>query len=135
MAINGATFAFRRRAMGITKKEAARRLEVPKDVVVDWEAGRVRVPADVSSTVENWWSAFVNRVAIAVEGTMDMIEEHGLEGFEGAVLTAYRTPEAHAAAEGDGETLFEHSAVVEAIMIALAAQGVQAKIEWRRGNG
>ena len=121
--------------MGITKKEAARRLEVPKDVVVDWEAGRVRVPADVSSTVENWWSAFVNRVAIAVNGTLDMIEEYGLEGFEGAVLTAYRTPEAHAAAEGDGETLFEHSAVVASIVTGLALRGVQAEVEWRRSDG
>ena len=135
MAINGATFALRRRAMGITRTEAATRLDVSKDVIVDWEAGRVRVPADVSSTVENWWSAFVNRVAIAVDGTLDMIDEYGLDGFEGAVLTAYRTPEAHAAAEGDGETLFEHSAVIAGIMTTLATQGIQAKIEWRRSDG
>ena len=99
MSTTGATLAFRRRAMGVSKKAAAARLGVSKDTLADWEAGRVDVPD------------------------------------EGVTVYAYRTPEAHAAANGDGETLYEHSAVVASIVTGLALRGVHAEVEWRRGNG
>lgn len=135
MSTTGATFAFRRRAMGVPKKIFAQRLGVSKDTLADWEAGRLPVPDDVAAAVDEWWQRFIKRVEAGIDGTLALLAERGNDVCEGVTVYAYRTPEAHAAANGDGETLYEHSAVVASIVTGLALHGVHAQIEWRRGNG
>lgn len=135
MSINGATLAFRRRAMGIPKGHVASRLGVSKDTLNDWEAGRVDVPDDVAAAVDKWWQRFIERVDAGVDGTLALLAEHGNDVCEGVTVSAYRTPEAHAAANGDGETLYEHSAVVASIVTGLALRGVHAEVEWRHSDG
>ena len=121
--------------MGVPKKMVAQRLGVSKDTLADWEAGRLPVPDDVAAAVDEWWQRFIERVEAGVDGTLALLAERGNDVCEGVTVYAYRTPEAHAAANGDGETLYEHSAVVASIVTGLALRGVQAEVEWRRGNG
>lgn len=135
MSTTGATLAFRRRAMGVPKKAAAARLGVSKDTLADWEAGRVDVPDDAAAAVDKWWQRFIERVDAGIDGTLALLAERGEDVCEGVTVYAYRTPEAHAADNGDGETLYEHSAVVASIVTGLALRGVHAEVEWRRGDG
>lgn len=129
--MNGATLAFRRRAMGIPKGQVAARLGVSKETLADWEAGRIPVPDDAAETVTGWWRRFVDRVMTGIDGTLELLFEEGEDACEGVTIHAYRTPEAHAADEGGGETLYEHSAVVAAIMTGLALHGVNVRAEWK----
>lgn len=135
MSTTGATLAFRRRAMGVPKKMVAQRLGVSKDTLADWEAERLPVPDDVAAAVDKWWQRFIKRVEAGVDGTLALLAERGNDICEGVTVYAYRTPEAHAAANGDGETLYEHSAVVASIVTGLALRGVHAEVEWRRSDG
>ena len=121
--------------MGIPKGHVASRLGVSKDTLNDWEAGRVDVPDDVAAAVDKWWQRFIERVDAGVDGTLALLAEHGNDVCEGVTVSAYRTPEAHAAANGDGETLYEHSAVVASIVTGLALRGVHAEVEWRHSDG
>ena len=135
MSTTGATLAFRRRAMGVPKKMVAQRLGVSKDTLADWEAGRLPVPDDVAAAVDEWWQRFIERVEAGIDKTLALLAERGNDVCEGVTVYAYRTPEAHRAAKGDGETLYEHSAVVASIVTGLALRGVQAEVEWRRSDG
>lgn len=129
--MTGATLAFRRRAMGIPKGHVASRLGVSKDALNDWESGRVPVPDDAAESVTKWWRRFVDRVMSGIDGTLELLFEEGEEACDGVTIHAYRTPEAHAVDEGGGETLYEHSAVVAAIMTGLALHGVNVRAEWK----
>lgn len=121
--------------MGVPKKMVAQRLGVSKDTLADWEAERLPVPDDVAAAVDKWWQRFIKRVDAGIDKTLALLAERGEDGCEGVTISAYRTPEAHRADKGDGETLYEHSAVVASIVTGLALHGVHAQIEWRRSDG
>ena len=121
--------------MGVPKKTVAQRLGVSKDTLADWEAERLPVPDDVAAVVDEWWQRFIERVDAGINGTLALLADSEDDACEGVTVYAYRTPEALAAATGDGETLYEHSAIVASIVTGLALHGVHAQIEWRRGNG
>lgn len=127
--MNGATLAFRRRAMGIPKGHVAARLGVSKDTLADWEAGRVPVPDDAAKTVTKWWQRFVAQVQMGVDDTLALLGENDKATGETVIIRAYRTPEAYKAVHDD-ETLYEHSAHVVADMIALELRGLNVTAEW-----
>ena len=127
--MNGATLAFRRRAMGIPKGNVAARLGVSKDTLADWEAGRVPVPDDAAKTVTEWWQKFVAQVQMGVDDTLALLGENDKATGETVIIRAYRTPEAYKEVRDD-ETLYEHSAHVVADMIALELRGLNVTAEW-----
>ena len=129
--MTGATLSFRRRAMGIPKGHVAARLGVSKDTLADWESGRAPVPDDAAKTVTEWWRRFVDRVMSGIDGKLELLFEEGEEACEDVTIHAYRTPETHAADNGGGETLYEHSAVVAAIITGLALHDVNVRAEWK----
>ena len=105
---------------------------VSEKVEAWWRAhGGRPVPDDAAESVTKWWRRFVDRVMSGIDGTLELLFEEGEEACEGVTIHAYRTPEAHAADNGDGETLYEHSAVVAAIITGLAMHDVAVRAEWK----
>lgn len=127
--MNGATLAFRRRAMGIPKGHVAARLGVSKDTLADWEAGRVHVPDDAAKHVTGWWQKFIAQVQMGVDDVLALFGENDKATGETVIIRAYRTPETHKV-DHDDETLYEHSAHVVANMIALELRGLDVTAEW-----
>lgn len=73
----------------------------------------------------------MERVKAGVDGTLELLAESEGDACEDVTIYAYRTPEAHRANYDDGETLYEHSAVIAAIITGLAARDVAVQAEWK----